>query len=205
MKMAGRRILCMALLWAMLLAWGQWAGAEMPFVRLEDPDENDRYYSISLRLFEEIEPVLRAAAEKMLEAQTQRLVWYYSDEEGNPELSVWNEVHGKKESLSEEEYPEYFALARATEDTVQIYPIYLSGEGVVMTLIIPDYSLNPENLFKSDTVGYYYVPQEYSWQTPIEDVLKECMPEEWDLRGVFEDECQFVWLSDNFIYYYWRG
>lgn len=205
MKMAGRRILCMALLWAMLLAWGQWAGAEMPFVRLEDPDENDRYYSISLRLFEEIEPVLRAAAEKMLEAQTQRLVWYYSDEDGNPELSVWNEVHGKKESLSEEEYPEYFALARATEDTVQIYPIYLSGEGVVMTLITPDYSLNPENFFKSDTVGYYYVPQEYSWQTPIEDVLKECMPEEWDRRGVFEDECQFVWLSDNFIYYYWRG
>ena len=189
----------------MLLAWGQRAGAEMPFVRLEDPDENDRYYSVSLRLFEEIEPVLRAAAEKMLEAQTQRLVWYYSDEDGNPELSVWNEVHGKKESLSEEEYPEYFALARATEDTVQIYPIYLSGEGVVMTLIIPDYSLNPENFFKSDTVGYYYVPQEYSWQTPIEDVLKECMPEEWDLRGVFEDECQFVWLSDNFIYYYWRG
>lgn len=205
MKMAGRRILCMALLWAMLLAWGQWAGAEMPFVRLEDPDENDRYYSISLRLFEEIEPVLRAAAEKMLEAQTQRLVWYYSDEDGNPELSVWNKVHGKKESLSEEEYPEYFALARATEDTVQIYPIYLSGEGVVMTLIIPDYSLNPENLFKSDTAGYYYVPQEYSWQTPIEDVLKECMPEEWDLRGVLEDECQFVWLSDNFIYYHWHG
>lgn len=100
----------MALLWAMLLAWGQWAGAEMPFVRLEDPDENDRYYSISLRLFEEIEPVLRAAAEKMLEAQTQRLVWYYSDEDGNPELSVWNEVHGKKESLSEEEYPEYLRM-----------------------------------------------------------------------------------------------
>lgn len=195
----------MALLWAMLLAWGQRAGAEMPFVRLEDPDENDRYYSVSLRLFEEIEPVLRAAAEKMLEAQTQRLVWYYSDEDGNPELSVWNEVHGKKESLSEEEYPEYFALARATEDTVQIYPMHINGEGVVMTLIIPDYSLNPENLFKSDTVGYYYVPQEYSWQTPIEDVLKECMPEEWDLRGVLEDECQFVWLSDNFIYYYWRG
>ena len=98
MKMAGRRILCMALLWAMLLAWGQWAGAEMPFVRLEDPDENDRYYSISLRLFEEIEPVLRAAAEKMLEAQTQRLVWYYSDEDGTQSSAFGMKSMAKKKA-----------------------------------------------------------------------------------------------------------
>lgn len=202
-KMAGKKILCMALLWTVLLACVQWAGAEVPFVRLEDSEGDDPFYSVSLRLFEENEPLLYAAAEKMLETQTQRVIWYYSNEDGEPELSVWNEIHGQKERLSEEEYPEYYNLARATEDTVGIFPMYIRDDGVVIELVIP-YS-EPMDVLNSHTAGYYFVPEKYSWQTPIEDVLKECMPEEWESREVFEDEGQFVWLSDSFIYYHWQG
>ena len=196
-----RRFGCFILAWMLLLSCAPFAVADMRAVRLENPTEDDPLYGPALHFFEENEETLRAAAVRFLESAEEGVTFSYYNSSKNDEKEA-HVFRGINSGIGELYDEEYLALANCAKSLpVRIMSSDRNGANIEFKY----YYFDSADFLRVHESGYYYIPMKIDESAALEDVLADCMPEQWSLNTALMDEYQLVRLTDDFIYYHWHG
>lgn len=186
-----------------ILALNSYASAATELVR---NSSDTAPYELAQRLFAENEDCFRKLCQQVLERETDQLdIRYEKDDNNEYDIQVWEK---RGDAYEQSSVSEYRSLLNLEYDRTT-YGIRLPVFNVVRREGVVDIALwtypNFEEPLRNNRHGFYFVDCDCCENAALEDVLEKHMNEAWAFRMATEDEYELELLSEQFIYYHWRG
>lgn len=179
-------------------------------VPIERNKSDEIPYALAQSIFAENEDCLRMLCTTMLERQTDQLdIRYIEGEDNVYSIQVWEK---RGDEYAHTTVPAYTAIVDLEYD-LSLFNELDRGMVPILNIVrrdnVVDIALGTYSNFqeplRNNRHGFYYVDCDCCKNVSPEDILAKHMSNEWEFQMKVEDEYELIPMSEQFIYYHWRG